>query len=197
LRRSLFLLPVQIQILDFARRIAVTIARRVLVVEVLVPRSHAADVQREHRLQHVAASLQVIAHHHANERCGVECTARLVRLCETFRDPRLEVIRLFGIEPEREEAIGQLRAECDRLVLQARGVDRNAPFGVQDGLERFTQPSRISAFVGQIVVIALVGHRRLARCNLLHDLDVLTQTRERLRVRRAVPTFDNLWPRRA
>src|SRR3546814_9221186 len=48
-------------VLDLRRRILVAVALGEVVVEILGPRAHAADVQREFRLDRVAAGLEVVA----------------------------------------------------------------------------------------------------------------------------------------
>src|SRR3546814_5772556 len=69
-------------VLDLRRRILVAVALGEVVVEILGPRAHAADVQREFRLDRVAAGLEVVAHADAHigadvERLQVLAAARL------------------------------------------------------------------------------------------------------------------------
>src|SRR5207244_564280 len=62
-RRRLRLLAVEVQVLDLLGRPFKAVAAGEGVVEVAAPRPHAADVQRQHGLDHRAAGVDVVAHH--------------------------------------------------------------------------------------------------------------------------------------
>ena len=71
-RHRFALLAAEVEVLDLLRRVLEAQALGVGVVEVLVARAHAADVEAEAGLDLVAALLDVVAHHYRDEGCHVE-----------------------------------------------------------------------------------------------------------------------------
>ena len=67
---------------------------------------------------------------------------------------------------------------------------------VHDAAQRLAEAGGTRAGVGNLVVLALVGQRRLARQRLADDLDVFLGAAERLAVGHAVPALDHLRPGR-
>ncbi len=65
------------QILDLGRGGLIAHALDEIVVEILVPRPHATDVERELRPDRVAADLDVVAHADAHVRRDIELGERL------------------------------------------------------------------------------------------------------------------------
>ena len=64
---------------------------------------------------------------------------------------------------------------------------------MQNELQRFTEPH--ATLEGKLVVLAVEGDGLLACHHAAKDLDPFARARERFRVRLAVPTLHNLWPR--
>ena len=114
-------------------------------------------------------------------------------------EPGLERGCGFGAGPRREEerqpAIRDLGREGDILRALGREVDRQiAAQRVHRRLERLADPHPVVARVRQWIVRPVGGHRMLAGEHPAHDVDVLARAGERLRVRLAVPTLDDLRP---
>src|SRR5438874_2325414 len=63
---------------------------------------------------------------------------------------------------------------------------------MQDALERLAEPGRARARVGDLVMLAAMLQRRLARERLADDRYVFPGARQRLAVRLAVPAFHHL-----
>ena len=181
-------------ILDRDRLILEAVALGEAVVEVLAPGAHPADVERQHRLEEVAARVDVVAHHDGHE--GREIPVR--RAPAADRETLLERGAVhgrstLGREEDREPAVGDLRRERDVLRADRGEVDRHLrPGGVDDDLQRPAETRRARAAVGDVVMLPVVLERRLAAEDRAHDLHVLPRPGERLAPRLAVPPLGDL-----
>ena len=100
---------------------------------------------------------------------------------EALVEPRLvHAGRLRRVE-DRDPAVGDLGGLGDVLGALGAEPDRDVRAQrVHDRLERLAQPHRALAGVGQRVVRAVVGHRRLAGQHLADDVDDLAGAGQRL-----------------
>jgi hypothetical protein len=76
-------------------------------------------------------------------------------------------------------------------------VDRQIGVHVEDRLQRLADPQGAGAAVGQLVLLAVVRHRRLAPEDLAHDRHVVLHPVVGLAPRLAVPALDDLRTRDA
>src|SRR5688572_18709558 len=192
------LLPAEVEVLDLLRFRFEAVAAGEVVVEVLAARSHAADVEREARLDVAEAFLDVGADHDVH-RCGdVEARERLpaagAREARVVR--ALEDVRPVRRVPARQPAVGDLGRLLDALWADRRDVNRDLP-PVEDALEGLPEPGGPRPAIRDLVVLALVLDRLLAGPDLPDDVDVLPGLHERLAVRLAVPALDDLRARDA
>ncbi len=132
------LLPVEVEVLDLARRVLEAVAAGEVVVEVLPARAHAADVQRVVRLQELAARLDVVDEDDRRGRGDVEALARV-------RDHVAErVARLLRRPEDREPAVGDLERLRDRLRAHHREVDRDVRAErARHQLQRLAEPGAV------------------------------------------------------
>src|SRR6185369_12782940 len=92
---------------------------------------------------------------------------------------------------DRQPTVGDLGRLCDALRTDRRQIDRDRP-SVEDALQRLAEARRTRALVRDVVVLAVMLERPLARPDGAQDLDVLPRARERLPVPDAMPAFDDL-----
>ena len=182
------LLPGEVEVLDLAGGVLVSVPAGEVVVEVLPARAHPADVQRVVRLQELAARLDVVDEDGRRGGGDVEPLARV-------RDHVAErVARLLRRPEDREPAVGDLECLRDRLGTHHREVDRDVRAeraGHQ--LQRLAEAGAVrerDVVVGAMVLDEFAAKRRA------DDLDVLARLLERLSPRLAVPALDDLRPGR-
>ena len=142
-------LPREVQILDLRGRLFEAETLGIAVVEVLVPRAHATDVQRHLSANRHHALFHIIPHDDGHEGCHVELAHVLVtRFGETFLDRLVEYVKLFRVHPHREKPIGDFGCSLDTLGGNRCGIDRNIFLAVQNTLERFAETRCALAGVG-------------------------------------------------
>src|SRR5581483_11176658 len=182
----LALSPAEVELLDARRVRFPAVARDECVVEVLALRAHAADVQREGRLERVAQRLDVVTDEDV-------CRCRDL---EAVRRRRERVAEALRRHEDRQPAVGDLVRERDVLRADRGEVDRDVgPQRSQHQLERLSEPGRAGAVVRDAVVLALVLDH-VAPQRRPNDLDILTRLHERLAPRLAVPALYHLRPGR-
>src|SRR5262249_1785066 len=125
--RGLLLLTVEEQVLDFLGRLAPSLTRDVIVVEVLAARAHAADVERNSRLQRIARRLYVVVHHEVDRRHDFKVAPALAiaGFLEPGFDIRHERLDALGRRPYRDETVGDFSGGLDALGRDRRRVDRD------------------------------------------------------------------------
>src|SRR3546814_1415069 len=115
----------------------------VVVVEILVARAHAADVERKLRPDGIPAGLEIVAHPHADVHSDIEVAQRLCRrgFRYAFEDGRRDRFRLLRNHPDRQCAVGDFACGTEagggdrcRVALQVR-------LRVHDALERLAERS--------------------------------------------------------
>ena len=113
------------EVLDLQRRLFEAEALGVVVVEVLVPCPHAADVERQLLLDRNAALRDVVAEADRHERQDVVALEALgpARLGEAFLERPLEEVEALRVHAEREHAVGDLGAGPDTGRRDGAGVD--------------------------------------------------------------------------
>ena len=157
--------------------------------------AHAADVEREHRAQHVGRRLDVVVDDDRHHRPPPRSRRRLPRGRRRAK-PSAQRVAVEPVVLRREEhrqpAVGDLGGERD--VLRPLGAEVDRDVGAQRvdrRLQRLAQTG--AAGVGQRVVARpSYVDRLLAGDHLADDLDVLAGAGQRLRVRLAVPALDDL-----
>src|SRR5262245_1618558 len=181
-------------VLDPDRRLLVAEPLGVVVVEILVARAHAADVEREHRLHRVAALLEVVPDDAGDERRDVEVRQALAsaRRLEARLDVRREHRPLLRRHPDGEEAVGQLGRGLHARGADRGGVDRQVRAPVQNALQRLAEAGRAGSGVRKLILLSSKLGGFLALEDLADDLDVLAGAGERLSVAHAVPALDDL-----
>src|SRR6185436_19298106 len=188
-----------VQVLDGLRRRLEAVAAGEVVVEVLAARAHAADVERQLRLHAVEARLHIVADEHAHADGDVEVANGLAAagLREALVERRLiDLRRAVGRVEDGQPAIGDLGRLGDALRPDGRQIDRDRP-AVEDALERLPEPARTGSAIRDVVVLAVMLERTLARPDGAQDLDVLARADQRLSIPDAVPAFDDLRSRYA
>ena len=95
-------------------------------------------------------------------------------------------------EEDRQPAVGDLGGQLHVLGADGRQVDGQVGPAVEDALERLAQAGGVGALVGNLVVLAVVDQRLLAREDGAHDGDVFARLAQRLAVGLAVPAFHDL-----
>ena len=130
---------------------------------------------------------------HHYRRGDVESGERLAApgLLEAGLQGALVDVRAVGCVPDREPAVGDLRGLLDALRTDGRDVDRDLP-AVEDRAKRLSEPGRVRAGVRDLVVLAAVHDRLLARPDLPDDRHVFARLDERLSEALAVPALDHL-----
>ena len=98
-------LPVEVEVLDLLRGVLEAVALHELVVEVLLARAHAADVERDERAHHVARGLDVVADVDLHGRRDVEVVERLAVAGARRRPPRSSSRRLATCSGENSVGI--------------------------------------------------------------------------------------------
>ena len=183
-------------VLDLQRSLFVAEVLGEVVVEVLGPGTHAADIEREFRLQRIAAGLQVRPHGDAD--IGRHVEVGEAPAGRAFGDTGQQRLGhhpgLLGRHEDRQYAIGHLtrRPEPDRR--DRGGIDGHVRIAVQDAFQRLAEAGRARALVGNLVELAVMLKCCFALQDLAQDLDIFAGTRHRLAERHAMPAFDHLRP---
>src|SRR5216117_2127387 len=185
----------QVVVLDGLRRVLVAVATRDVVVEVPPARAHAADVEREARLDDGAARRDVGAGDDRDHRHDVESLRRAAAGLEALVEPLAEHPAAARREEHRDPAVGDLGGERDVLGPDRSQVDRQRGAAVQDGLQRLAEAGGVRSRVRDLVVLAAELERLLPPEDRAHDLDVLARLDEWLAERLAMPGLDHLRPR--
>src|SRR5438046_3089382 len=195
-RRLRLRLPArQVVVLDGLRRVLVAVATRDVVVEVPPARAHAADVEREARLDDGAARRDVGAGDDRDHRHDVESLRRAAAGLEALVEPLAEHPAAARREEHRDPAVGDLGGERDVLGPDRSQVDRQRGAAVQDGLQRLAEAGGVRSRVRDLVVLAAELERLLPPEDRAHDLDVLARLDEWLAERLDMPALDHLRPR--
>ena len=161
----------------------VAVAADQLVVEVLAARAHAAHVERELRLDHVAAALRR-RRRSPPPRWAPRRSGRADLPPPAARKPASSDSLNTDIRSRREEdgqpAVGDLGGERDVLRADRGEVDGDVGAPVEDRLERLAEPGGVGPRVRDLVVVARELERLLAPPDRADDLDVFARPRERL-----------------
>src|SRR6185436_14762246 len=180
---GLLLLAVEVEVLDLLRLGLVAVLAGEVVVEVLLARAHAADVEGGHGAGEVEEVLHVISDRDQAAGCDLERTEVGIALglpCRESITPDLG--GSFWVVHERQPAVGVLRGTLDRLGSESRDVDRDtAALGAGQHLQRLAE-ARALAF-GQWQAEDRAGVLDpLAAQGRTNDLDGLLGTSEGLAV---------------
>ena len=140
-RRGLVLLAVQVQVLNLARGVLEPVALDQLVVEVLLARAHAADVQREEVAHPIAGRRPVVGDVRVDGRRHVEIGERAPGPRGAFLEQRAHLAHVLGREEDRQPAVGDLSGQRGVLGPDRRQVDRDPLLDRGDHqLERLARP---------------------------------------------------------
>ena len=167
-------------------------------VEVGLFGSHPSDIEGYCRSVQVGGHLKVVVD---DRRC--ECEDFEVFLGSPSTGPSEALVevaleRLHGPrgEEDREPPVGDLGREGDVLRSLGTHDDRDlGAQGVDDGLQGLTEAG--ATWVGERVVLSIVGDRLLAGPDLPDDVDVLACARQGPREGGSIPTLDHLRSRDA
>src|SRR3954454_6371787 len=134
-------LAVEVEVLDLLRRRLEAVAHGERVVEVLLARAHAADVQRDERPHPVARGQEVVADRDVDRRRDVEAVERAVRPRRALLEQRPQIADVYGREEDRDPAVGDLAGELRVLRPDRREGDRDPFLPRRDRqLERLARP---------------------------------------------------------
>ena len=189
----------EIEFLDALGGVAEAAAHHDVVVEVLVLVAHAADIERDLRLQLGQRRLHVVLDLDMHRRGDGEVLHGLAvaGAAEAFLQPRPVLGHGARHEAHGQPAVGDLGGELDRRFVAGGEIDRDVGVHVQDRLQRLADPQRARPGVGQRVLLAVMRHRPLAPEDLAHDRHVILHPVVGLAPRLAVPAFDDLRTRHA
>ena len=139
-----FFLPDEVEVLDLLGLLLVAVGAGHVVVEVLAPGAHAADVQREHRPGEVEQGLGLRALADRHHPAGGDLAAAPARPAawRRRRGQRLapDQVGPLGEEEERHPAVGDLGGLLDALGAERRDVDRDGvALGVGEDLQRLAE----------------------------------------------------------
>src|SRR5262249_52621526 len=127
------------------------------VVEVDRARAHAADVEREQRLEKVAGRRDVVCDEYRHERRDVETVRTAPAGLEAALETRaVNVAAALRREEDRQPAVGDLR--CERDVGGADGSEVHRNLGAewtQQELQRLAETRRARPGVRDVVVLAV------------------------------------------
>ena len=168
---GLVLLALEVEVLDLLGLLLEPVPRDERVVEVLLARAHAADVERDERPDGVARGVLVVGDEHVDARGDAKSSSERPGALRALLEQRLELLHVLGGEEHRDPAVGDLAGELHVVRPDRREVDRDL---VLHRLDR--QLQRLAGPVGQRQVdrLALVLEP-LARERLADDLDVLAR----------------------
>ena len=161
-----------------------------MVVEVLVSRTHATDIQRRVGAHQLCARLDVFSRNDGHGGNNVEPLHRLVDLRSPSNDGLYEPGGILRAEEDGEPPVGDFAAQLEILRPDGRQVNRQ---GITNGVNG--QRERLAGTVGQrqLPELSVVGHS-LTTERHAHDVDVLPCPRERLVEPHSVPTLRYLRP---
>ena len=170
----------------------------VIVVEVAPPCAHAADVERKRLLDCKQRAGVIVVDLHVDEGGDGEAFAPLaVAAPAEALDERVAVhVSTLGHHEERKQSVGNLAGQPESRRRDRAGIDRQRLAGMDDALQRLSEPASVRAAVGERIVHALVDHRLLSRNDLADDRDVFAQALVGFAVGNPVPALDHLRPRR-
>ena len=192
-RRGVAVPSVEVEVLDPGRGLLEPHPAGQLVVEVLVARAHAADVERRVPGDRPRRPLDVVVDDDGNGRHDVEPGQRVVRgalpgLAPPGPDRLQQVAAVLRAVEDGQPAVGDLPRELEVLRPDRSEVDRHLrPHRVDDELQRLAGAVRDR----ELPVLALVRNGFPAQRHP-HDVDVLAGPAERCGERHAVPALADL-----
>ena len=189
-RHRLLALALQVEVLDDFRLLLEAVAADEVVVEVLLARAHAADIQRDERPHRVTRGGKIVRDEHVDGGGDVKAVERAPDAIGAFLQEGAQLGDMLGREQRGDPAVGDLAGK--RRVL---GADRGEIHGnlLLDGSDRELQS--LAGTVGQRQLERLAMELEpFARERLAHDGDVLARALQLLAESLAVPALGDLRP---
>ena len=124
-RHRLRALAVEVEVLHVAGLVLEAVALHERVVEVLLARAHAADVERDERAHRVARGGDVVGDEDVDLRRDVEAVQRAPAARGALLEQRAELRDVLGREQRRDPAVGDLAGQARVVGADRREVDRD------------------------------------------------------------------------
>ena len=188
----------KIEFLDAFGGVAIAAPDHHFLVVVLVLVAHAADVKRDLRFQAVEGCLHIVIHLDMDHGLHLEGVPALLlpalaRALEALFDPAGILVHCAGRETERQPAIADIAAEPNGLLVARAEIDRDVGIHVQDRLQRLADAQCPVTGIGQLDLLAVMGHRLFPAEDLAHDLHIVLQPVVGAAPGAAIPALHDLW----
>ena len=145
-----------------------------VVVIVLRPCPHAADIEGELRPDRIAAGREIVADADPHIRGEIEIGEGLAGagLRHPLQHRCGDRLGLLGRHEDRQCAVRHLARGAQPGRRDRRGVDLQSGIAVNDAAQRLAEPGGARPAIGDLIMLAVKFERRLAFEDLADDRDV-------------------------